>query len=346
MTTSVTQQLSQIPRILLGQFPSPVRRLDHISSLIHADVFEKDDGINSLNYAGNKVRKLEYLLAEDAARKASRIVTLGSAGSNHAVATSTYAKQLGKHCSVCLVDQPGSEKVQQNLLRHLALGTDLHWFENFAAANDFAHQQTQSDEAYLIPLGGSAALASIGFIQATFELSEQINKGLMPVPDRLYVACGTMGTAVGLLIGLALASLSTKLYAVRVTDRAVASLEQMENLTRATLAVLSNNHVTCDVALQDIMRRLHFCDNYFGEGYGIPTAQTLLAIEAGKPDHMSLDGTYTGKALSALMDHGKRGELDNQTVLFWNSLNRQVTPIANMSEHHRLGPHFARYFAD
>ena len=115
--------LAHIP---LGQFPTPVEKLDRVGDRIGLDqLYIKRDDLSCAVYGGNKVRKLECLLGEALRRRASRVATMGFAGSNHALATAVYARQLGLQCTNFLLPQVNADYVRRNLLAAYAQGARL-----------------------------------------------------------------------------------------------------------------------------------------------------------------------------------------------------------------------------
>ena len=115
-------------RECLANLPTPLqqRSLD-LGDKSTAILVKRDDLTGEL-YGGNKLRKLEYALRPARDRKRRLIATFGAVGSNHALATSIYARHLGYPCTCLLVHQPATEKVRQTLLAHLAIGTSLARF--------------------------------------------------------------------------------------------------------------------------------------------------------------------------------------------------------------------------
>ena len=100
------KSLQEFPRIPLAVLPTPIQKLENISRLLGTNVWIKRDDLTGIGLGGNKVRKLEFLLA-DAKRQGAEIVfTTGGAQSNHAMLTFTWL--LHEHL-----------KVQKH---HLALG--------------------------------------------------------------------------------------------------------------------------------------------------------------------------------------------------------------------------------
>ncbi|MEM7082194.1 MAG: pyridoxal-phosphate dependent enzyme [Pseudomonadota bacterium] len=348
--------VNAFPRVPLATLPTPVfaingqRALDRdaiqrgssANADIWRDVWVKHDGRCSKLYAGNKVRKLEYLLADAQNQGAQHIVTLGGAGSNHAVATSTYAHHLGMRCTACLSHQPPGAIATLNLRRHVALGTQLYVYEQFRDALDHAHTLAQAEDTVLVPLGGSAPLASLGYVSAAYELATQVANGELPQPERIYVACGTMGTAVGLAIGMTLLDWPTQVVAVRVTERGVASPHKFSALYEHSVALLKSTVPSLPLDATLHPDRVLFVDDFFGTAYAEPTPEALDAIEFARTAGLNLDGTYTGKAFAALTAHRQQAQFDGP-ALFWCTLNAVDTPLAEIDALASLGEDFARY---
>lgn len=335
--------LSCFPRLALAQLPSPVFAASSDSDSCALDnVYVKHDGVCASHYAGNKVRKLEFLLAEAQRRGARHVVTLGAAGSNHAVATSTYAHQLGMTCAVSMSHQPPSAIATKNLRRHVALGTQLSVFSRFSRTVQYASELATQADTFLVPLGGSDPLASLGYINAARELSDQIDDGLLPLPGAIYVACGTMGTAVGLALGLALLRLPVKVVAVRVTETSVASRSRFDKLYSDSVELIKRHVPHLDLDRSIAPERVAFVDDFFGEAYAQPTPEAEAAIKHAEAAGITLDGTYTGKAFAALMADGPH--TPDRPVLFWCTLNAVETPMARHEDLARLGPEFERYW--
>lgn len=344
MQPELSNILERFPRLAFTQLPSPVFALGespHAAPLFD-NIYVKHDGKCAQTYAGNKVRKLEFLLADARQRGANRIVTLGAAGSNHAVATSTYAHQMGMTCTVCLTHQPPSAIATRNLRRHLALGTQLHVYQRYSQAIAHAESLARDPATQLIPLGGSSPLASLGYITAAAELVEQVEQGLLPRPERVYVACGTMGTAVGLALGFALLRQPIQVVAVRVTERSVASEDLFADLYARSVDLLRERVSGLTLERTIKSNRLMFVEEFFGDGYASPTPEALQAIEDAERAGLTLDGTYTGKAFAALLAHRRAGKFAGPAV-FWCTLNAQDTPLAPQSALGSLGEGFSRY---
>jgi 1-aminocyclopropane-1-carboxylate deaminase/D-cysteine desulfhydrase-like pyridoxal-dependent ACC family enzyme len=345
-----------LPHVLLGDLPTPVQRLEHLEASLGANspaIYIKRDDLSSTIYGGNKVRKLEFVLARALDRGYQEVLTFGGAGSNHALATALYAKPLDLKCISMLVPQPNAAGVQRNLLMHYQSGAELHHFSSIpaTAAGSIAllirHKLRTGRFPYLIPPGGSSPTGLIGFVNAAFELREQVDAGLLPEPDYLYAASGTMGTVVGLALGLVAAGMKTQVMAVRVTDALFTSIPKARKLFRATLKVIRQadpGFPSCDFPV-DTFRFRH---EFFGEEYGRFTEEGQRAVHLLlETEDVKIEGTYTGKTLAALLADTASGDLQGKKVLFWNTYNaRDFSADIEDTDYHALPPAFHRYFEE
>ncbi|MFP4500731.1 MAG: 1-aminocyclopropane-1-carboxylate deaminase/D-cysteine desulfhydrase [Candidatus Hydrogenedentota bacterium] len=342
----------QLPRVELAQLPTPVIALPDLA--MQTDVgalWIKHDGETATPYGGNKVRKLEFLLGNAQQDGAKAVMTFGGAGSNHALATAIYARQLGMTPIAMLVPQPASANVRANLLMHLNAGTQLHLFpdkERLAAgvANERnRHIQQKGIAPAIIPAGGSSPRGILGYVNAALELKHEIDAGELPLPDYIYAPCGTMGTAVGLALGFALAGVYPHIVAVRVTEPEFASEERGRALLQETAAFLQEHDAS--IPLPPFPEKTFTLrHDFFGPGYGVHTGEdqdTAARFEAATG--MPMECTYTAKAFGALLADAADGHLRDQNVLYWHTYNAH--PLAPHIEHldwHNLPEAFHPYF--
>lgn len=333
----------KIPRLSFGKFPTPVALLSGISSRLKRDnLYIKRDDLTSPAYGGNKVRKLEFLLADARKHGVVRVITTGGAGSNHAVATAVYARKAGLKAVLMLFRQPNSHSVRHNLLMNLASEAELvhhdTYQEHVQAFEDTVHRYEAADgrAPYVVPLGGSSPVGAIGYVNAGMELAAQIASGEFPRPSRIYLALGTMGTAIGLLLGLKSAGVKTHLHAVRAVPAYVAGIDKCHllfNQTNELLREMDPSFPSCTIDPEDLTIR----DEFFGGRYGVFTPEAVTAAKLlRKSDGIILDGTYTGKACAAfLSDLSSDGD---EPVLFWNTKNSRPLPPEALAADYRLLP--------
>jgi len=342
------------PYVQLGEFPTPIKHLRHLGKEIGTDsLYLKHDGISGLIYGGNKIRKLEFLLGDALRKGAKEVLTFGFAGSNHSLATAVYAQKLGLKSISILLAQPNAQYVRRNLLLGHVCGAEIHHFKKEMAAYIptiiifLRKKLKQGKFPYIIGPGGSSQLGTIGYVNAGFELKEQVACGLMPEPDKIYLPLGTMGNAVGLTIGLKAAGLKTRVVSVRVADEKYGNKEKFVKLFKKTLAlILSIDSSFPRVEITD--DEVDIRHDFFGGQYARFTEQGMAALSlVEKSEGIRLDGTYTGKAMAALIDqvrgHGRR----NEVTLFLNTYNaRNFHDAIAEIDYHQLPQCFHRYFEE
>jgi 1-aminocyclopropane-1-carboxylate deaminase/D-cysteine desulfhydrase-like pyridoxal-dependent ACC family enzyme len=315
----------KIPWVSLATIPTPV---EAVTFSLDRDVqawIKRDDKTSTL-YGGNKVRKLEFILAAATARGVNRLITVGAAGSHHALATAVFGAQLGFHTSLVLFPQPLTDHVREVLLTDRAFGAELRWTPRMTmvpgalTAARFVHWR---ERTMVIPPGGSDPTGTLGYVNATLELGEQIDAGLLPVPDEIVLAAGTLGTSAGIALGLALLGLPTHVTASRITSRLVTNERALHNLIRATATLLRAHGVEVDA--DAAIRRITLTHGQVGEGYGRITPAGSAASAFFSGIGLELDPTYTAKAAAEFI--GVLRARPDSRVLFWHTLSGQMPAV-------------------
>ena len=342
----------KLPYVSLCQFPTPVKKLDKLGQAIGLEhLYIKQDGLTAQPFGGNKIRKLEFLLGEALQQGAQEVMTFGFAGSNHALATAVCAKKIGLTGISMLMPQHNAVYVRRNLLMSHYANAELHQYPNKPLRSlgikyqEFRHWLKKGKIPYIIPTGGSTPLGAIGFVNAAFELKTQIEQKEMLEPDLIYVALGTAGTAVGLMIGLKALDMKSKIIPIRVVDHHFTSPTTVLELFSKTVHFLH----TADPSFPGLelsRDELNVRDEYLGNGYAQFTREGKEAIAVmEETEGIRLDGTYTGKTAAALIDDARKQKLKDQVVLFWNTLNAQdFSSFIKDMDYHQLPKSFHRYF--
>ncbi len=337
----------KLPRMHLATLPTPVHELEIDPGSGRRSLSIKYDNLTGSTYGGNKVRKLEYIFPCALAKGCRRIATFGAAGSNHALATALYARQAGFECTAFLSHQAKTGLVAATLNMHLRNHTDLVRYGGaYKSRVNTLRENLWGKGAWVIPMGGSSWRGTVGFIAAGLELASQIENKEIPLPDRLYVGSGTMGTAVGLALGLAIAELKTEVHAVRVSDTSIANEKAMGSLLHKTAAMLwrLDSSVPADLAARANLRMRH---GFFGPGYAQSTAATDEAIEFAKSQlDVTLEPTYTGKTMAALLDDMRKSGAGEIKFLYWHTYNSVPldVPTDHPLDEQALPKEFLRYF--
>jgi D-cysteine desulfhydrase len=314
-----------LDRLALGERPTPVRELAGISAEGVAPVWIKDDGVYG-RYGGNKARKLEWLLGDVRRRGRTTVITGGAIGTNHGLATALYAREVGLRTVLVLVPQPKDDHVRAQARRIRESGAEVHLATGTARAFGLAATLMVRRAGpglrlpYLILPGGSVPLGCLGYVEAGLELGGQVAAGDIPEPSHVVVAIGSGGTAAGLLLGLRMAGLRSRLVAVLVNDLTPISARGVARLARRTQRLLRRHSIgpppprvalsASDLALET---------DWLGRGYGHPTVEGTEAIESFRSEGVVLDPVYTAKAAAALLELNRRGRFGDGPVLYWHT---------------------------
>ena len=316
-------------------------------SLSYESIWIKRDDMSGDKYGGNKIRKLEFVLADALNKRKKQIITFGGLGSNHALATAIYARELGMGSLLVLIDQPLTEHVQEQLLRYDYFDAKLSYAKNTVGAVLKALWHIITKRPYFLWVGGSSPLGTLGFVDAGLELAQQVEHGLLPKPEHVFLATGSMGTAAGLKVGFALAGLDTDLVCVRVTDRSMTDEKKTAKLCNNTIDLLysSSNEVP---KLEFKPEDIHMVHDFAGPCYGSVTEEGIEAVRIiHDTEEIKLETTYTAKAFACMIDYIKNGKVSGP-VLFWNTYNSvDLTHI--VKEHHdfmRLPKSFHKFFSE
>lgn len=334
-----------VPWLPLGNFPTPVAPLPLLDTGTGARVWVKRDDLSSDVYGGNKVRKLEFILAAAKAKDARRLITVGAAGSHHALATAIYGRRLGFEVTLVLFPQEVTPHVRDVLRMEVAVGADIRYaprMEMIPLAKWLMQLGYRDQRTFVIAAGGSDVSGTLGYVSAALELAEQVAQGIAPVPDVIHLSAGTLGTVAGLSIGLELAGLPTCVTGARIVSRLVAGEHALTRLIRATLRKLVRGGVAAP-GFAKVRNRLTIMHGYVGTGYGRQTPEGLRASERFSQLGLTLDPTYTAKAAAELTDALQNGAAGNH--LFWHTLSAAPLPELPDTLEEKLPEPFRRMLA-
>jgi len=320
--------VKKIPYLKIGDFPTPVEKLKNLGNKFNCkNLYIKRDDLSSDTYGGNKVRKLEFILAEVLKNRKKVIFTFGLAGSNHAVASTIYAKKVGLKCILMLLPQPNAHYLQRNLLLDYYFGANLHQKKNaifltFTIAIEIIRQIIITGTIpVIIPPGGSSKIGIIGFVNAAFELKEQIDSGVILEPDYIYLSIGSMGSAIGLILGLKVLGLKSKVISIRVVDHKYSNLKKMMKLFKKVNNYLHNIEPSFPI-IKITAKDFNIRHDFFGKQYGLFTKQGVEAAKLIQENEgIMLDGTYTAKTFAAVINDIEKNNFNDKVILFWNTYN-------------------------
>jgi len=341
-------KLKALPHVNLVNAPTPVEKMVKSNKVLGGmNIWIKRDDLTNPKYGGNKLRKYEFVIPYLQKKKKKRILTVGGLGTNHGLANVIIARDFNIKTSLYLVDQPLTEHVRDNLLCDHYYGAELNYTKDVKGTAYHLLKDLISDwSSYYLCVGASNSVGTIGFINAGLELAEQIKKGDIPEPDKIFIAVGSMGMVLGLFIGLELAGLGTKIMGICVSDVKYNSAKKLQKLTRKTLKRLRKFDKTIPDVSNKLFERLFLERAFFGGEYGRYTYEGLEAIEIAKNDGIELDPVYTGKVFSGMIDYcRKTPNAKNETILYWHSKNSvDLSPIYNSVNYKDLPKKFHQFF--
>lgn len=297
-------------RIPLGFFPTPVHELKNLSAQLGGPrIWMKRDDCTGLALGGNKVRKLEYILADAMRNDADVLITVGAVSSNHTRQTAAAAAKLGMECHLVLIGRP-PELRQGNYLLDDLLGARTVCVPNHMVEDTveklLQEYRQKGKHPYYIPAGGHNVWGALAYQECFQELTQQADFKI----DTVITAIGTGTTHAGLVLGKNSRQHPAEVMGISVggsqswcCDEILQVLNQAEEMQG--LAPTSSS-------------ALHIEDCYIGEGYTrlYPEIRDTIKLVA-RSEGILLDPVYTGKAMVGLLDLIRRGYYTaGQNVVF------------------------------
>jgi len=288
-------------RIALAHLPTPLQPLPRLSKALGVQLSVKRDDLTGSHLSGNKIRKLEYLLADAVAGRATHVVTCGGVQSNHCRATALAAAPLGMQAELLLRTPNGlrtelPDPPVGNVYLDRLVGATIHPTDplGYQSRDDFMRDiadgvRDKDGVPYVVPEGGSNALGALGYVDAADELLAQLDSP----PDTVVVATGSGGTLAGLALGFEARGVPTRALGFAVCDdrayfRGVVD-RIADDARRYGLPALS-------------AERYDVIDGFVGRGYGLATDDELAFLaDVARRDGLVLDPVYTNKAFRGLV---------------------------------------------
>lgn len=300
------KSLNDFERVSLALLPTPMHRLENISRILGTNVWIKRDDMTGIGLGGNKVRKLEFLLADAKAKGAEIVFTTGGAQSNHAMLTAACAKKLGMTPILILKKRGVTERKGNQLLEYI-MDTDVRFMDTDSYDDIYAEMDRVGQELgrpyYKIPCGGSNALGALGYVACIKEISES---GVHF--DHIVCAEGSGGTHAGVALGAKLFLPGTRTVGMMVDD------DPFDVITLGIMRETSKLLET-DIGLgPDDVHLLNMC----GPGYAVASDEGNAAIRMmAENEGLFLDPVYTGKAFAGLVKMAREGAFaPDDNVLF------------------------------
>ncbi|HEX6273691.1 MAG TPA: pyridoxal-phosphate dependent enzyme [Polyangiaceae bacterium] len=293
-----------VEKLALARLPTPLERSDALDRLVGTAVWVKRDDLTAAGAAGNKIRKLEYLLADARRKRATVVVTCGGQQSNHARATAIVAAELGLRSLLLLrtANPAAPPPIVGNLLIDYLVGADVRFItpgqyreRDVLMAEAAEELRARGEVPYVVPEGGSNGLGSLGYVDAMSEVRRQLDAGACGTLrefDTVVHACGSGGTSAGVALGIAR-------HGVGRTARSIAVCDDRAYF-EPVIARIVEEASSLDASLDRSVRPMVH-DEYKGPAYGLASAEQLaFIVEVARKTGLLLDPVYTGKALFGL----------------------------------------------
>jgi len=315
--------LGRFPRVKLVTLPTPLEYAPRLSEELGVKIYMKRDDAMELAFGGNKVRKLEFLLADALEKGADTIITSGALCSNHARLTSAAARKLGLNV-VLILRNIGPKAVKGNLLLDAILGADIRVVEADKSEIPRIMEETAKElldngrKPYIIPGGGANAIGSLGYLNASIELLHQLNE-LKVKADYLVHSTGSGATQTGLTLGFKALNADIKVLGIACGG-------SKESITNVVKNLADDTSKLVDLQFSLNYNEITVYDEYTCGGYGVITRDVVDAVKkVAKLEGVLLDPVYTGKAMMGLFDLVEKGDIPKgSTVVF---LHTGGTPL-------------------
>lgn len=318
-----------LPRVAFCDLPTPVMRLERLGAALHlTQLYVKRDDMTALLFGGNKVRALEFLFGRARQRRAKRVLAVGLAGTSMALATTIYAKQLGLPCTALLFSATTTEEARRNLRYFHLLDADIHPLKrNPFTLLRMVLQGWRLDGTVPTIFNPSSPVGISGYVNAGFELAQQVEQGVLPEPDRIYLALGLYGTAVGLMLGVRAAGLKSQVVCVssHASSDDQHTKARMVKRFRKANAYLRRHDPSfpfVELAAEEIALR----SEPAGKGPLFTVGRSQIQ-QVWEVENLRLDTTWTAPTYAALMQDVEREKLQDQTLLFWHTYNSRPYPL-------------------
>lgn len=307
-------------RYALAHTPTPIEKLERLTQLFGGpEIYIKRDDLTGIGKTGNKVRKLEFLIAEALREGAQLLITCGGVQSNHARATALAAAKVGLKSHLVLRDSAGGD-IDGNLFIDRLVGAEVDFItpKQYEQVDDIMHRLAETYaskglKAYVIPEGGSIALGALGYVHAIEETRRQM-EALHLEFDHMISAVGSGGTMAGMLLGKSAYGLQAQIHGINVCDDAPHFQERISNIIRD-----AKRKFGFDLNLPK--KDVNIIDGYIGKGYGLSRQEEIELIKlVAQTEGIILDPVYTAKAMFGLKDQIRKGRFTkSEKVLFWHT---------------------------
>lgn len=301
-TSPISSLLSPYPRAGLTVEPTPLYKLSRLSAHLGHHIFVLREDLTGFALGGNKVRKLDYLIADAISKKADVLITTGASSFSRNAAAAGKAFGLDLHIVIT-----GEEHEHNAASRALfaQFGASLHYTPAGESAAEYDRLlnlfKSEGKAVYELHPGGSDEIGALGYLRV-FDQIMQYTATTGIHFNRIILPTGSTGTQVGLMLGGSITACDTRIIGMAVSQPAAIQRERVRELAQSTAAML---------AIRFDESTLHIDDRFLGAGYAIPSADGQRAVQFfAETEGLLLDQVYGGKAAAGLIHCAQHNEFD------------------------------------
>lgn len=300
-------------KISLANLPTPIQKLERLSGDLGCNLYLKRDDYTGTEVSGNKIRKLEYAIADAIAQGADTLVTAGAIQSNHCRATAAAAKRCGLGCELVIRGEDPLQ-IEGNFFLDYMLGAMVHRLHPEESREDKMYEietrlASEGKKAYRIPVGASNSVGSLGYAECFREIRQQ-ELELGVEFDAIVLSVGSGGTYAGLWYGNEMEQAGKCIYGISVSDSEAEFKREIIRILRGMEGM-----TVADAYLNENIR---INDQYIGRGYALSTREEIaFLLEVAEREGVIFDPCYTGKAFLGCIEEIRSGALSKfQNILF------------------------------
>lgn len=278
----------------------------------------------SPSYGGNKSYRLEFLLADAISKDKKHVITIGSTGSNHCVATAVFSQKLGLKCTTVLCNQPYNRHVKENMSRLKRFGAHIYSVDSLlsAAWTYYVLFRLKYPNAYFISTGGSNEIGTYGALNAAIGFLQEMRK-LRYNPEIIFFPTASNGGVSALMVAMHLLGFSSQVQAIRLGSSHLGPFEENTDRTiRKSIKLICKNLNQLGIKIRsEEVRSPLLIHEYFGEAYAVPTAEGISALRYFEENTaLELDLVYSSKVAAAFLDYAKT-HVDKHIVFYHSYSN-------------------------
>ena len=298
------RDLSRLPRFALGTLPTPLDEAPRLAAALGLSrLLVKRDDLTGLALGGNKVRKLQYVIADIKAKGADVVITSAGPQSNRARMTAAACRKAGLDCVLLLAGDYGVKKPIGNLMLDEVFGAEIRFLdapdsysiEALAEANRIADDLRRAGrKPYLTEIGGLAEpLSDVGYFTGGQELLEQC-RAISVEPGSVLLATGSGGTHAGMLVALRAGGCEARVIGVPTDPGATKRAARVKKHAQGLIEWLD-----LDITISDA--DVIVDDSFSAAGHGPPQPAEIEAVRlSARTEGLLLDPIYVGKIVAAL----------------------------------------------